>query len=108
MNVRPDAEMGYRACLNASAGPVPEGSVEAGTGATVGKITVPFRRLNQARGAPPAAAALIVAALVAVNAFGDALTGREWLLAGPRNRTVMERTAGLRTAYGDFPGIPLE
>ena len=31
-NVRPDSESGYRACLNASAGPVPEGCVGAGTG----------------------------------------------------------------------------
>jgi L-aminopeptidase/D-esterase-like protein len=35
--VRPDREMGYRACLNASR-KVPEGSVGVGTGATVGKL----------------------------------------------------------------------
>ncbi len=35
---RPDAAMGYQACLNASDGAVPEGNVGAGLGATVGKI----------------------------------------------------------------------
>ena len=35
---RPDENMGYQACKNAGSGPVPQGSVGAGTGATVGKI----------------------------------------------------------------------
>src|SRR5512136_378125 len=35
---RPTAEMAYTACLNASDGPIPEGCVGAGTGATVGKL----------------------------------------------------------------------
>jgi L-aminopeptidase/D-esterase-like protein len=36
--VRPDAEMGYQACLNATDGEIQEGNVGAGTGASVGKI----------------------------------------------------------------------
>src|SRR2546427_8295393 len=36
--VRPTAEMGYAAARSASDGPVEEGSVGAGTGATVGKL----------------------------------------------------------------------
>lgn len=39
--VRPDAEMGYAACLAASSGPCREGNVGAGTGATVGKMMGP-------------------------------------------------------------------
>ena len=35
---RPDAAMGYAACQNASEGPVPEGNVGAGAGASVGPI----------------------------------------------------------------------
>ena len=35
---RPDAEAAYKACAAASTGPVAEGSVGAGTGATVGKM----------------------------------------------------------------------
>ncbi|HEY5118287.1 MAG TPA: P1 family peptidase, partial [Anaerolineales bacterium] len=36
--VRPDAEMGYRACTLASADPPAEGNIGAGTGCSVGKI----------------------------------------------------------------------
>ena len=36
--IRPGADQGYIACQNASSGPVAEGSVGAGTGATVGKL----------------------------------------------------------------------
>src|SRR5512142_664779 len=38
VNVRPDAEMGYQACLNASKHAPEEGNAGAGTGATVGKL----------------------------------------------------------------------
>ena len=38
--VRPDAEMGYRACQRTSADPPAEGNAGAGTGCTVGKIFV--------------------------------------------------------------------
>jgi L-aminopeptidase/D-esterase-like protein len=34
----PDAALAYAACLAANAGPVPEGNVGAGAGATAGKI----------------------------------------------------------------------
>src|SRR6202142_1461556 len=37
-NVRPDAEMGYQACLKASKNESAEGNVGAGTGASVGKL----------------------------------------------------------------------
>ena len=37
-NIRPDKEMGYQACLNASSTPPTQGNVGAGTGASVGKI----------------------------------------------------------------------
>ena len=40
--VRPDAEMGARACENAG-GTCPQGSVGAGTGATVGKLDPTLR-----------------------------------------------------------------
>src|SRR4030095_13394857 len=36
--IRPDAASGYEACVNAREGPVAEGSVGAGTGATIGKM----------------------------------------------------------------------
>lgn len=108
MSVRPDAEMGYRACLNASAGPVPEGSVGAGTGATVGKIYGPQQAVKSGQGSASCRCGdLIVAALVAVNAFGDVYNRRGELLAGPRDPQTgaMERTAGIMAGYGgDSPG----
>ena len=109
MNVRPDAEMGYRACLNASAGPVPEGSVGAGTGATVGKIYGPLQAVKSGQGSASCRCGnLVVAALVAVNAFGDVFDREGKLLAGPRNPETgaMERTAVLMTGCrgADFPG----
>src|SRR5262249_19046989 len=36
--IRPNADAGYKACTNAKSGPVEEGSVGAGAGATVGKL----------------------------------------------------------------------
>ena len=71
--VRPDAEMGYQACLNASGDPPAEGNVGAGTGATVGKVLSP--KMSTKSGIGTASVDLggggKVAAIVAVNAFGD-------------------------------------
>ena len=84
---RPDRAMGRRACEAAAPGPVPEGSVGAGTGATVGKL----HRVERAmRGGLGCAAVerdgLAVGALMVVNAVGDVRdpeSGR--LIAGARD-----------------------
>ena len=107
--VRPDAEMGYRACLDASAGPVPEGSVGAGTGATVGKLYGPLQAVKSGQGSAACRCGnLTVAALVAVNAFGDIFDRQGKQLAGPRNPETgtMDCTADIMAGYGgvDFPG----
>lgn len=69
---RPDRAMGYAAASGAAGGPVAEGSVGAGTGATVGKL---FRQAGAMRGGIGTASARVgpvtVGALVAVNALGD-------------------------------------
>ncbi len=84
---RPDKDMGYMACQQATVGKVAEGSVGAGTGATVGK----FYGIEQAMKGGVGVAAdkldsgLIVGALAVVNAFGDVKdpsTGE--ILAGAR------------------------
>ena len=72
-SVRPTAECGYRAAAAATDGPVAEGSVGAGAGATVGKLAGPDRAM---RGGIGTAAfelgdGVVVSALVAVNAVGD-------------------------------------
>lgn len=85
---RPDRAMGYRACQAAASGPVEEGSVGAGTGATVGKLFGITRAMKGGIGTASCGlpGGVVVGALVAVNAFGDVLdpeTGT--LLAGARD-----------------------
>ena len=70
---RPDAEMGYQACLNASSKPPAEGNHGAGSGATVGKILGMKQAVKSGIGtaAIEIGEGVIVGAIVAVNAFGD-------------------------------------
>ena len=84
---RPDAAMGYAACQAAADGPVAEGNVGAGTGATAGKILGPKRAMKSGLGTAAVSldGGLVVGALVAVNPFGDVVdpaTGE--ILAGAR------------------------
>lgn len=106
---RPDAEMGYQACLAATANPVGEGSVGAGTGATVGKIFGAAGAVKTGQGSAfMQKDEIIVAALVAVNAFGDIYRQDGTLLAGPRNPAngKMEKTIDVLLANKaqGFPG----
>ncbi|NLM43819.1 MAG: P1 family peptidase [Clostridiales bacterium] len=69
---RPDKEMGYRACINAENGRFSEGSVGAGTGATVGKILGMKNAMKGGLGSYCIKiGSLYVGALVSVNCFGD-------------------------------------
>lgn len=107
--VRPDADMGYLAASNATDGPVPEGSVGAGTGATVGKINGMACSVKSGQGSAALKKDdLIVAALVVVNAFGDIYNEDGALLAGPRNTATgrMDKTVDLMLDKGSegFPG----
>lgn len=84
---RPGAEEGYRACQSARSGPVEEGSVGAGTGATVGKALGMARAIKGGLGTASLrlGQGVVVAALVAVNAVGDVVEpGAGRILAGPR------------------------
>jgi L-aminopeptidase/D-esterase-like protein len=96
--IRPTADCGYKAASTASDGPVAEGNVGAGAGATVGKMggvvehagSPPGRRMPMKAGIGSAAISLpnglVVGAIVAVNAVGDIVdpdTGR--VVAGSRN-----------------------
>lgn len=95
--VRPDARMGYEACLNADSSRVEEGSIGVGTGATIGKLlgleyatkggigTAGYKFENGP----------IVAALVVVNAFGDVVSPKTGeILAGVRTTPGGSRFAG--------------
>ena len=88
---RPDAAMGYQAASAAGSGPVAEGNVGAGAGASVGKLCRIGQAMKAGIGcwteecAGAQGQTVRVAALAAVNAFGDVrdpATGR--LLAGAR------------------------
>jgi len=84
--IRPDAQAGYQACVNAQGGPVPEGSVGAGTGATIGKLQ-PGMPMKGGIGTASLTLGndLVVAALVAVNCVGNVIdpkTGQ--IIAGSR------------------------
>jgi L-aminopeptidase/D-esterase-like protein len=72
--IRPDARMGYDACLNASEEEVRQGNIGAGTGATVGKIFGGLRCMKSGLGtASFKSQELIIGAIVAVNCLGDVI-----------------------------------
>ncbi|HXX35877.1 MAG TPA: P1 family peptidase [Thermodesulfobacteriota bacterium] len=84
--IRPDREMGYQACLNASK-KVEEGSVGVGTGATVGKLFGIERAMKGGVGTASIQGpnGIVVGGLVVVNAFGDVLDpASNQILAGAR------------------------
>jgi L-aminopeptidase/D-esterase-like protein len=93
--IRVEPDGAYRACRAATPGAVPEGSVGAGAGATVGKMFVARGMRGMKGGVGSASARLgdvVIAALVVVNAAGDIV---DW-----RHGTIV---AGARTADGrDF------
>lgn len=71
-DVRPDIQMGYDACKAAFAGNDTCGSVGAGTGATVGKLTTMHRSQKSGFGiCTYKLSELVVCAAVVVNALGD-------------------------------------
>ena len=83
---RPDAAMGYEAASAASGGDFVQGSIGAGTGATVGKVLGMERAMKGGIGSASVQleGGLVVGALAAVNAFGDVRDERGTVLAGPR------------------------
>ncbi len=90
-DVRPDASCGYEAARQAKPGPVEEGSIGAGAGATVGKLLGATRAMKGGVGSVALTTpdGLIVGAIVAVNAVGT--------IVEPRTSRPI---AGVRTADG--------
>lgn len=89
--IRPTADCGYKAAESATSGPVAEGNVGAGSGATVGKIAGFDRAMKGGLGSAALTLpdGLTVAALAAVNSVGDVID--------PANGQVV---AGVRTPDG--------
>ena len=108
--IRPGPEEGRAACRTASTAPVPDGTVGAGTGATVAKGR--GREFTLKSGIGSASIRLpqgpVVAALVAVNAYGgvvDHRTGQ--VIAGPRaedGRRMADPVDLLLEQVQDAPG----
>lgn len=71
--IRPDLAAGYRACTQASADSVLQGTVGAGTGATVAKVAGPKQSIKGGLGSASATlpGGIVVGALAVVNAFGN-------------------------------------
>jgi len=106
--VRPTADCGYKAAEAATAGPVEEGSVGAGAGATVGKFGGPGRSMKAGLGTASIThpSGLVVAALVAVNAVGDIIDPSNGkVVAGVRNpdNTFSDARAILRAGAFQRP-----
>ena len=91
--VRPDSDCGYRAATAASSARPDEGSVGAGSGATVGKMRGMDRAMKGGLGTASITleSGLVVAALIVVNAVGD--------VVDPATGTVV---AGVRGTGGGF------
>lgn len=82
---RPDKTMGYQACVNATT-EVEEGSVGAGTGATVGKWAGPSFAMKGGVGtSSQSLGKLVVGALAVVNSIGDVVDESGRVIAGARN-----------------------
>ena len=100
-NVRPNREMGYQACLNATDDPVVMGAIGAGTGATVGKAQGVVSSLGGIGSACMRLdSGLIVAAIVVVNALGNVVHPRtgEILAGGKENGDFVDLTERLLDA----------
>jgi L-aminopeptidase/D-esterase-like protein len=83
-DARPTPQMGYDACEQATATPA-EGSVGAGTGATVGKAAGPGGAMKGGVGIGAADAGdVVVRALAVVNALGDVRDASGRIVAGAR------------------------
>ena len=87
-DVRPDAAAGYAACRAAKGGRVSQGSVGAGSGATVGKALGMERAVKGGIGTASERTAgdITVGALVAVNCLGEVVDpDSSRIVAGPRD-----------------------
>jgi L-aminopeptidase/D-esterase-like protein len=102
--IRPDAAMGYQACLNASSDPPLEGNFGAGTGATVGKIFGLAGAMKSGVGnfCLKISSGLFVGALVVVNTFGDVIDHKiNQIIAGVRPVRKGPIQLGQEGPFGD-------
>ncbi|MCX6025435.1 MAG: P1 family peptidase [Chloroflexi bacterium] len=103
-DVRPDAAMGYRACEAASDRRPDEGNAGAGMGATVGKVFGMGQAMKSGIGTASIeiGGGIRVAAIVAVNAFGDVVDPRSGaIVAGARSKQLGPLRLGAPGYFAD-------
>ncbi len=103
-DVRPDAAMGYQACVNASNAAIAEGNMGVGAGATVGKILGMTQSMKSGVGTASLyiGGGVIVGAIVAVNAFGDVIDpATNAIIAGARTLHKGPITIGADGYFAD-------
>ncbi|RMF46520.1 MAG: hypothetical protein D6755_06500 [Anaerolineae bacterium] len=95
--------MGYQACVQASDAPVPQGSVGAGTGATVGKILgMEYATKGGLGSASMIVGDVVIGALVVVNPFGDVRDPRNGqIIAGPRVTSAQSKATSDAAVFRD-------
>lgn len=85
--IRPDKEMGYKACLDSENNIIKEGSYGAGTGAAVGKLYGMEQSQKSGLGVYAVQVGeLKIGAIVAVNAFGDVFDNKGNKIAGLKDK----------------------
>jgi len=101
-SVRPNAEMGYQACVNASKNESAEGNVGAGTGASVGKLFGNALAMKSGLGSASKdiGNGIVVGAIVAVNAWGDVMEDGK-IIAGLRSGKVGPIRVGGKEYFAD-------
>jgi L-aminopeptidase/D-esterase-like protein len=107
-SVRPDAAAGFAACLAAADGPVAEGSVGAGTGATVGKLHGLAGAMKGGVGTASCRTAegIVVGALAAVNSLGNVVDPRSGEIVAGARRMGAEGFVDMEaTLLGGLPGV---
>ena len=111
-DARPTPAMGHAACEAATSEPQ-EGSVGAGTGATLGKVAGPEGSMKGGLGVGAADVGdVVVRALAVVNALGDVRDASGRIIAGARDAQGrfldssdwMARGAGERPRFDDLAG----
>jgi len=103
-DIRPDAEMGYRAATSASTENTGVGNLGAGTGATVGKILGMKQAMKAGLGTASMeiGGGVIIGAIVAVNAFGDVISPQTGaILAGAQSVEVGPLKFGTNGEFAD-------
>ncbi len=102
--IRPTPEMGYLACVNATKNKPEQGSIGAGTGATVGKVLGMDRATKSGIGTASVEIGngVYVGAIVAVNAIGDVINPDNGkIIAGLRSEKMPDREEKTAVEFSD-------